>query len=278
MKTNKSSLLRKLLLATLAAVMMLSTAAMAKTVTVKWNSSKKIYYKAYTAQTSGNLYFKLQLKQNGLLDVSGFYKSIYGSNYGYDVTLLNGNGTCLDYHTSGNYINSLKEYYVRYAVTPGTYYFKVKASEGCKYIFGANFKTKCANAGGTSKARALTLPRGKVATGVISAYSFKQARWFKFYVPQQSKPVKLVVQLNGGQGYTNAYIAGPNLKKTASHSIDARLNRTNGFTYTMSQRVSTGGYSYTTGPKAGWYYLLLTKDTSGNNKRSSGQFAVKWDY
>ena len=278
MRTNKSRLFRKMLLATLAAVMMFSSAVMAKTVTMKWNSSNKMYMRRYTAQKSGTVKFKLNITKNGLLDVTGLSKSSLGSLYGVSITLVNGNGTRLDYYSS-NYVNANNsDYYARYAVTPGTYYLKVKANEGYQYVLGAKFKVKCANAGGTSKAKALTLPRGKAATGVISAYSFKQARWFKFYVPSQGNPVKLVMQLNGGQGMTTIYTAGPGLKSTRTDTIFAVKGESRTLTLTLSQKVYTSSGSYTTGPKAGWYYVLFTKDSSGSYKRSSGQFAVKWNY
>ena len=114
-------------------------------------------------------------------------------------------------------------------------------------------------------------------TGVISAASFKGAKWFRFYVPKQGKPVNLKVQLNGGQGQLIFYVAGPNFKSTQKNLITPSISQAKSRTLTIWQEDA-----YTkkkTGPKPGWYYVLVTKNSSSSTyKRSNGQFAIKWYY
>ena len=276
MKT-KSLKIRQLLLATIALVMLLSTAAMAKTITLKYNKSNKLYYATYTATKDETVSFKMPVKYNGLLEVTGGYYTSYGGPYGISETMYNARGYRLDYWSS-NYVNFDSNTTEQYAVTPGNYYFRVKVYKGNRYIFGASYVPKVLGSpkGGSSKARSYTLARNKAVSGIISAANYKQAKWFKFYVPKTSKGVKIRVLAKGGQGWINAYIAGPNLSKTRKMTIQAQ----NGYNHWQDLNMYTqyyGSRSYKSGPKPGWYYVLVTKGT-GNYKYSSTRFSVKWSY
>lgn len=277
MKTEKRYV-RRLFLFTAILVMLMSSVVMAKTVDMKYDSAHKMYIGSCKADADGNLFFRVKLSQYGLVDVTGLYQSTYGGQYGVSATLVNAKGTVLDYYSS-NYLNSNNGTYVRYAVAPGTYCIKVPARKGYAYAVAASYFLKSGHNGGSKKSKAVTLKRNKAKTGVISASSFKaQSKYFKFYVPEQSKPVKLKLIVNGGQGQMRFYISGPNLKKTRKEKIYPSLNYQRSTELTMYQTVTRGGRSYKTGPKAGWYYVMVRKASSGAYKRSSGQFAVKWSY
>lgn len=277
MKT-KGLKIRRLLLATIALVMLLGTAAMAsKTITLRYNSGNKLYYGTYKATKDDTLYFKMPVKYNGLLEVTGGYMTSYGGPYGISETMYNARGYRLDYWSS-NYVNYDTNTTEQYAVTPGNYYFKVKAYKGNTYIFGASYVPKVLGSpkGGSSKARSYTLARNKAVSGIISSYSYKQAKWFKFYVPSTSKGVKIRVLAKGGQGWINAYIAGPNLSRTRKMTIHCQK----GYNHWQDLNMYTQHYGYRyykTGPKPGWYYVLVTKGT-GSDKYSSTRFTVRWSY
>ena len=278
MKT-KSLKIRRLLLATIALVMLLSTAAMAKTITLKYDKSNKMYAAAYTATKDETINFKMPAKYSGRLLVTGGYRSSYSSNiYGISETLYNAKGYRLDYYSS-NYVNFDSDIYETYAITPGNYYFRVKAYKGNTYVLGVKYIPKVVNSpkGGSSKARAYTLTRNKAVSGIISAAGYKQAKWFKFYVPKQSRGVKLRVLLQpGGQGRTKVYVAGPGLSSTQYFTIWPEDNRQKWYDLNMYTQVSGSRY-YKTGPKAGTYYALVTKE-GGGYKYSSSQFAIRWSY
>ncbi len=273
MRTKRCPKIRRLLLTTIALVMLLSSAVMAKNITLKYNKSYKLYYATYKATKNETLYFVMPVKYNGLIDVTGCEISPYGNRWGISTTMYNARGYRLDYYSS-NYVNINNESYERYAVTPGYYYFKVKATKGYTYVFGVGYvpKTGGAPKGGTSKGRAYTLTRGRAATSIISAASYKCPRWFKFYVPKTGYGVKLRVQNNGGQGPITVYVAGPNLSSTKKYTVSPRYYQD----LSMYQTVYGSRY-YRTGPKPGWYYVLVSKGT-GNYKYASSQFAIKWSY
>ena len=280
MKTKRNGFLRKLLLMTLAVMMLMSTAAMAGSVKkLKYDSGTKLYIRTYTAKKDGVVRFKLTVKKYGLLDVAGSYQSPSGYTGGVTFAMRDSNRKLLDYYKTNYSKLGTTDNFVRYAVSPGTYYFHVKANKGYRYTMAAGFANTSANSGGASKAQALTLPRGKAATGLISPRSFSQPKWFKFYVSKQNNPVKLTVQLNGGQGRLTVYTAGPGLSKTDVSYLYPDKKRAAYTTLTLSTKVYRNGvYTGRTGPAAGWYYVLVTKDTQNNYKRSSGQFAIKWTY
>ena len=95
-------------------------------------------------------------------------------------------------------------------------------------------------------------------------------------MPKQSKGVKIRVLVSGGQGPTTAYIAGPNLSSTRKMTIYAQKGYNKWEDLSMYTQVY-GSRSYKTGPKPGWYYVLVTKGT-GNQKYASSRFAIKWSY
>ena len=273
---NGKRFLKSLFLLTAAFVMLMCVPTMAQvTKTMKYKDG--FYQAGYTAQKNENIYFKLKVTKYGLVDVLGSEISPYGSVYGTRITLVNASHKRRDYYSSV-YVNakSGSVTYSRYAVSPGTYYFRIKMSKGYTYKLFADYKCTSNNSGGSSKSKAVTLSKGKAVTGVISAASLKGAKWFKFYVPQQGKPVSLKLQVNGGQGEITFYLAGPNFKSTQKNTIYPNATQSKSRAITMWQEnVYT---KVKTGPKAGWYYLLVTKNSNNSYKRSNGQFAVKWSY
>lgn len=277
MKTNKKRL-RVFFLFTAVFMMLMSLTVMAKTVDLKFDKYYNEYIGRCKATEDGNLFFKLKVSKYGLLDVSGQCQYANGQLGGINVTLVNSKGKVLDFKSSSP-VSSGAGTYVRYAVAPGTYYFKVPAKKGTDYAVQSVYALTGGHSGGATKSKAVKLKRNKTKTGVISASSFKaQKKWFKFYVPEQSRAVNLKLMLNGGQGRTVFYISGPNIKGTKSVKISPDRKYQKYTIMKLYQRVTKYGISYTTGPKAGWYYVRVCKPTSGKYKRSSGQFALQWTY
>ena len=278
MKTNRIEKAGRLPLITFVLVMLLCTAVSAKTVALKYDKEEKKYYTIYSAQESETISFRMPVKYNGLLFVDGIRENIStGSTGGVALTMYNAKGDRLDFKAS-NYVDATTGTGVTYAVSPGNYYFRVKVSKNNNYLIRAGYlkgSSMTSPKGGVSKAKAYTLARNRAAGGLISAAAYSVRKWFRFYVPKESRPVKLHIQISGGQGYTTVYAAGPN--KGSTRKIRIKAGNETPVSKDLYLYQPAGAGSGPKGPKPGWYYVLFTKGT-GNEKYSSGQVAVKWSY
>ena len=69
------------------------------------------------------------------------------------------------------------------------------------------------------------------------------------------------------------------MKKTERFYFYPTKTKGSSWTLSLYTRVTNRYGSYNTGPRAGWYYVLFTKNANSSSyKRSNGEFAVKWTY
>lgn len=238
------------------------TAFGAMTGTMEYSFEYECWLMSFTAPATDTVYLKLELPFSGLLYVDGVSRANGDSSWGQtEVTMVNKGGSRRDRYSS-NYVNMKNGLRAAYGVTTGTYYLKIRMIAGKEYLIRACFPKNgiSADYGGKKKSAAYRLPRGKTRNGVVSCRSFSQQRWFVFD-HTSSKTARVRVKVNGGQGTLRVYVSGPGIG-TVKREV-------------LAEPYDTNSCSVKLGRK-GRYYVLVTKDAGSANKRSSGQFSIKW--
>ena len=235
----------------------------AVTGTMQYSFDYTCWRAGFTASATDTMYLKLELPFSGLLYVDGASRENKYSSWGQtEVTMVKKDGSRRDRYSS-NYVNMNKNLKAAYGVTTGTYYLKIKMTAGRDYLIRAYFPKNngiSADYGGSTKSAAYRLPRGKTRNGVVSCRSFNQQRWFVFD-HTSAKAAKVRVTVNGGQGTLRVYVKGPGIG-TVKKEVLAEPYDSNSCSVKFSRK--------------GTYYVLVTKNASSGNKRSSGQFSIKW--
>ncbi len=240
---------------------MTSMAAGSATVRMKLKQ-KGVYTSSGSYSNYTDIYNKIVLKKPSEIAVTGncLYTNIntYGS---LRVTLLNSKKKPLE--SGYKFVDAQNKKYAIYGVSAGTYYIKVTSEKNFALVVGVQYT---GDAGGSTKARAATLPKNKNVKGLMRiGESAAKSDWYKFGVTQ-SKVLQLTINAESG-GYFDFYLYGPSYSK----GIKICTHKDTGGVY-YSVRLGTTTKMKI---KTGTYYIKVAR--ASYDPKGSGIYQLKWN-
>ena len=196
-------------------------------------------------------YYKITTPKNGYIKVEGKRDG----GYGIYVDLCNSKKKSM--LSNKSYLMSSNNYTTYYAVKKGTYYLKV-SSVSDPYALRYTF-TSTADQGGSSKAKATTIAKGKTKTGLVYVTDSKtKADWFKVKLTKKSK-LKLKITSKHNE--------------TLSFEVIPASSRVTIINNTIRPEVGTSTFVSKDSFVAGTYYIKVTKNYDA---KASGAYAIKF--
>lgn len=224
--------------------------------TLKNNTYTTAYSAAYDTfnYDSKNIYYKYKATKTGYITINMEFIGDYGNG---TVTLCNSSKKAI---SSDVYVSSSYNDNTVFAVKKGsTYYIKVNSSS---QVYRIKSKiTGVTESSGNRKAKAKTLPIGKVRKGVVLSEDKTSLNdWYKFTLTKATK-LNFTVAGNASSGRLRVELTSPNLRGSVSMSISGTGDK-----QTTELKTTTSS----TLPK-GTYYIRVYKD----DKKASGSYALK---
>ena len=258
----------KILLTAVMLVMMLGLTASAadQKVTMTKDADGTYNYVGMNVDSADSIYHKITVPKAGLLYIVGNGFTANDYNNPDDITysemyvhVYNKKMKLLD--NIYRFTDAVDEQYVIYGVKKGTYY--LKTSGHTNYVLAAVFQP-VTNKGGSSKAKAYSLPRGKYIEGVMPVgEKLKTSDWYKFQV-KKKKVIRIDVDCFSNDSM-DFYLYGPSYKKGIPI-----CSLTDGVYTYQSKKIKNNKKLKV---KPGTYYIRV-KRTS--NAKASGVYALKW--
>ena len=259
---KKSNVFRKLLGMAAAVCMMalllgMTTLAADKVETIAFGETKENY-----DQDAGIVhYYKFQVKQPGLISVTGVAATLAGIPRDLRVSLCDAKGKVL----TTDYVNAMNSVVKSYAVNKGVYQFKVQAAE--KFIISTGHK-KYIEKSGTTQKKAVSMKKKKAITGVVGiGESAKKTDWYKIVL---KKSARITLECDVVSS-SNIYIEVIPSKKITSirgkHTI--ALGNERGERGKVTFQTTTGKKLPT-----GTYYIKVHRNS--RNASTNGIYRIKW--
>lgn len=204
----------------------------------------------YTADYKDVVYHKVTIPKNGYMKVEGQRED----NYGFNIELCNGNKKSIN--PKKVYLSNSNGFTTYYGVKKGTYYIKVENISNpykLRYIFAS-----VSDQAGASKAKAVTIEKGKAKTGLVYITDVKaKADWFKVKLTKK-QTLKLTI--------TSKY------NDTLCYQVIPADSKTTLFNDTIRPKLGTQTISSSDKLPAGTYYIKVTKNYSSD---ASGYYSIK---
>lgn len=179
----------------------------------------------------GEFLYKIKSKKSGILILKD--GQLDGNNSLVKVTLLNAKKKKISEEKGG---------LSTYAVKKGTYYLKVKTEGAFKF----KYTVKSIKNTNTTKAKAVTLKKGKQKKGTIGAgVNAKSYQWYKMVIPKKKK-IKIALKDLNNDGGGKVCICDKDGKEIAYYNSLFATSLEKGIYYLRVNKINTKGSFYYT--------------------------------